>query len=268
MNCNNVRKYFYAFIDNELDVEKNVEVLAHLDMCYECSHKIERERLLQKRVKETVCTVKAPDYLEHMILKKTERKPNFFTLLRSNLMLRNNLIPLGAIAITIILIVSIFVIQSNLKKNDVLYLAESKFHNHITKPFEPDIRSQDNEVIMEYFQSKTNLNITLPGIEEGTQLVGASLSEINNAKVPMVFYMQENNLIALFIVCNTDPLSGYGANIDFTKMKEVIVDKMVVYKDNGFCNSCQVIGWKDVGNQYVMISKLNSDKMIKMLTEV
>ncbi len=35
MNCNDARKYFYAFLDNELDVEKNIEVLAHLDMCCE-----------------------------------------------------------------------------------------------------------------------------------------------------------------------------------------------------------------------------------------
>ncbi len=51
MNCNDIRKYFYAFIDNELDVEKNIEILAHLDMCYECSQKMERERLLHERTR-------------------------------------------------------------------------------------------------------------------------------------------------------------------------------------------------------------------------
>jgi len=33
LNCNNVRKYFYAFLDGELNVEKNIKILAHLNMC-------------------------------------------------------------------------------------------------------------------------------------------------------------------------------------------------------------------------------------------
>ena len=64
MNCNDVRKYFYAFLDDELDVEKNIEVLGHLDMCYGCGQRMEKERLLQTRIKETVCEVKAPAYLK------------------------------------------------------------------------------------------------------------------------------------------------------------------------------------------------------------
>jgi len=78
MNCNDVRKYFYAFLDDELDVEKNIEVLAHVDMCCECGQRMEKERLLQNRVRETVCEVKAPDYLVEAVLKGAEERPNFF----------------------------------------------------------------------------------------------------------------------------------------------------------------------------------------------
>ena len=48
MNCTDVRKYFYAFLDSELDVERNIEVLAHVNMCHACGLKIEKERLLQE----------------------------------------------------------------------------------------------------------------------------------------------------------------------------------------------------------------------------
>lgn len=68
MNCTDVRKYFYAFLDNELDVERNIEVLSHINMCHACGVKIERERLLQERVKETVCKIKVPAYLEKKFL--------------------------------------------------------------------------------------------------------------------------------------------------------------------------------------------------------
>ncbi|MCF6155103.1 MAG: hypothetical protein E3K36_07595 [Candidatus Brocadia sp.] len=41
---------------------------------------------------------------------------------------------------------------------------------------------------MEYFQRQTGLSLTLPGFKENVQLVGASVSKINNIKVPLVFY--------------------------------------------------------------------------------
>ena len=104
MNCTDVRKYFYAFLDSELDVERNIEVLAHVNMCHACGLKIEKERLLQERVKETVCKVKAPAYLEQIILRSAERKPNFFTQFIKNFLLRSRFALVSGIATAIILL--------------------------------------------------------------------------------------------------------------------------------------------------------------------
>ncbi len=268
MNCNNIRKYFHAFLDGELDVEKNIEVLTHLDMCCECSTKIERERSLQKRVKETVCMVKAPDYLKQTILKKVERKPGILTLFRENFLIKRRLIPLAGIATVLALIVSFFVVQSNLKKDDALHIAESTYHDYLMKQINPDIRSQDAESIVEYLRAQTGLNVTLPGIKENVRLVGAALAEINEAKVPMVFYMHDDTPIALFINCNSGSKSRYGTDIDCSKMKEEMVGRMVMYTDTGHCGSCRIVSWKKAGSQYVMVSVLNSDKIIKLLKKV
>ena len=259
MNCNDIRKYFYAFIDNELDVEKNIEILAHLDMCYECSQRIERERLLHNRVKETVCMVTAPPSLKHNILKSTERKPSVFTLFKENFLLRKRLIPLTGMATVMILIICFFVVTNSLQKNDIFYLAESEFHNYLMKQLDPDIRSQDSNAIVEYFQNQTGLSVTLPAIKENVQLIGGALPEIKGVKVPLVFYRHDDTPMALFINCNSD--------IDFSRMREVLVGKKVVYINAGYCGPCQIIGWKEADNQYVMISELDSDKMIRMLTE-
>ena len=61
------------------------------------------------------------------------------------------------------------------------------------------------------------------------------------------------------VICNS--------NIDFSKMKEVMADKMVVYTGIGFCGSCQIVGWKETNTQYVMVSMLHSENMIKALTK-
>ncbi len=265
MNCNDIRKYFYAFIDNELDVEKNIEILAHLDMCYECSQKIEKERLLHNMVKETVCMVKTPAYLKSKILERVETRPNFFTLLKENLLLKSRLIPLAGIATAVILIICFLVIPGNLKKNDALYLAESEFHNYLKENLDPEIRSQNVKAIVEYFQNQTGLSVTLPAIKEDIQLVGAALPRIKGVKVPLIFYMHDDIPIALFVMCDSDSLPGYKINIDFSRMKGVLKDNMMLYTDTGYCGSCQIIGWKEAGNEYVMMSNLNSDKMMRIL---
>ncbi len=266
MNCNDVRKYFYAFLDDELDVEKNIEVLAHLDMCCECGRRMEKERLLQKRVRETVCEVKAPDYLAESILKETRESPNSFILFVKNLMLRKRLIPLAGIAAAIIMIICYFVIPGNLKKNDVLYLAESKYHNFMMQQLDLDIRSHDPETVVEYLRGQTNSRVVLPEIGDDAKLVGAALSEIDGVKVSQVFYIRGEAPVSLMIICNSDSGSGYSKNIDFSGMKEIHVDeKTVYYDDEGYCGHCQIMGWREAENQYVVVSMLNSDEILKML---
>lgn len=288
MNCTDVRKYFYAFLDSELDVERNIDVLAHVNMCHACCLKIEKERLLQARVKETVCKVKAPVYLEQIILRSAERRPSFFTQCIKNFLLRSRFALVSGIATAIILIACFFVIQNKLKKNNIFYLAESKYHDYVMKQLVSDIRLQNASEIIGHFQKQIGLSITLPGIEENiqiqntkaivdyfqrqtgltvtlpfmkgnVQLVGASLTNINGKNVPLVFYMLDDTPITLAVICNS--------NIDFSKMKEVMADKMVVYTGTGFCGSCQIVGWKETNTQYVMVSMLNSGKMIKALTK-
>ena len=290
MNCTEVRKYFYAFLDSELDVEKNIEVLAHVNMCHACGLKIEKERLLQERVKETVCKVKAPVYLEHKILRSTEKRTNFFAIIKRNFLFRNKVALLSGVAATIVFIACFFIVQTELKKKDILYLAETKYHDYRMKRLDPDIRFQDTKsmlgrfpnqigldvtlpgieeniqiqntkAIVEYFQRQTGLSVTLPDItKENVKLVGATLTKINSINIPLVFYTIDDTPITLAVICNS--------NIDFSKMKEVMADKMVVYTGTGFCGACQIVGWKEAENQYVMISTLNSDKLLKIIRKV
>jgi hypothetical protein len=78
--------------------------------------------------------------------------------------------------------------------------------------------------------------------------------------------MHDETPVSLMIVCNPDSLSGDSKGIDFSGMKEISIDeKIVYYDDKGSCGHCQIMGWKKVGNQYVIVSTLNSDEMMKIL---
>ena len=92
----------------------------------------------------------------------------------------------------------------------------------VTLPgIEENIQIQNTKAIVEYFQRQTGLTVTLPFMKGNVQLVGASLTSVNGKNVPLVFYMIDDTPITLAIVCNS--------NIDFSKMKEVMADKMMVY---------------------------------------
>ena len=224
---------------------------------------MEKERLLQKRVRETVYAIKAPAYLTESILKKTEEQPNFFVLFVKNLLSGRRLVPVAGIAAAMIMIVYFFVIPGNVKKDDVLYLAESKYHNYMMQQLDLDIRSQDPATVVEYLRGQTNSKVVLPEIGGDTKLVGAALSEIDGVKVSQVFYMRGETPVSFMIIC--DPDSESGDNIDFSGMKEIFVDEKVVYYDEGYCGHCQIMGWEDAGSQYVVVSMLNSDEILRML---
>ncbi len=267
MNCNDVRKYFYAFLDDELDVEKNIEVLAHVGMCCECGQRMEKERLLQNRVKEAVCNVKAPDYLVGTILKRTEDSPNTILIFIKNLLSGKRLVPVAGIAAAIMILVYFFVMPGNVKKDELLFLAESKYHNYMTQQFDLDLRSQDPAAVVEYLRGQTNSKVVLPEIGDDAKLVGAALSEIDGVKVSQVFYQRGETPVSFMIICDPDSGPGDSKHIDFSGMKEMLVDKKVVYYDEGYCGHCKIMGWEDAGSQYIAVSMLNSDEILKMLNK-
>ncbi|MGR3218800.1 MAG: anti-sigma factor family protein [Candidatus Anammoxibacter sp.] len=260
MNCNSIRKYFYAFIDGELNVERNIEILAHLDMCYECSKKIETERMLQKRVKETVCKATAPDYLKQKLFRKVKRKAGFIALLKDSLLLKSRLVPIGALATILIVVAGFFTIQNYSEKNSFFHVVESRYHDLLMKQLETDIRSHDAEAIAGYIQDKTGLHVKLPDVRDNAKLIGAAISTVNNKDVPLVFYIVDDIPVALYIVSKD--------SVDFKGMSEMKTNDNTVYRHEGFCSTCQIIGWNENGNRYIMVSKLNSEKMMGMVTKV
>ncbi len=265
MNCNDVRKYFYAFLDDELDVEKNIEVLAHVDMCCECGQRMEKERLLQNRVRETVCEVKAPGYLVEAVLGGAEERPHFLVSLVRNLLSERRLVPVAGVVAAVIMIACFFVIPGSSRKDGVLFLAESKYHSYMMQQLDLDIHSHNTTAVEEYLRDQTNSKVVLPELGDDAKLVGAALSEVNGVKVSQVFYMRGETPVSFMIICDPDSGSGDSNNFDFSGMKEMFVDEKVVYYDEGYCGHCKVMGWEDAGNRYVVVSMLNSDKILKML---
>ncbi|MFQ5462619.1 MAG: zf-HC2 domain-containing protein [Phycisphaerae bacterium] len=50
MNCGDVHVYLFAFLDNELESARSIELQQHLDRCATCAREAEIERTIQKRL--------------------------------------------------------------------------------------------------------------------------------------------------------------------------------------------------------------------------
>jgi putative zinc finger protein len=77
--CERYRRYFDAYLDNELLVETNQDVLQHLNTCPDCNHVLETRARMKQLVKEAVTKEEAPLELA-MALRdrfRTERKSFF-----------------------------------------------------------------------------------------------------------------------------------------------------------------------------------------------
>ena len=162
-------------------------------------------------------------------------------------------------------IVYFFVMTGNAKKDDLLFLAESNYHNYMMQQLDLDIRSQNPETVVEYLREQTKSGVALPEIGDDAKLIGAALSEIDGMKVSQVFYLRDETPVSFMIICNSDSGSGDSKNIDFSRMKETLVDEKVVYYDEGYCGHCQVVGWEEAGNQYAVVSMLTSDEILRIL---
>ncbi len=263
MNCNNVRKYFNAFIDGALDVERNIDVLSHLEMCFECSSRIEAERAMQKRLKEAVCAVNAPANLIRAVrdMGRAEKKPGVFRFLDYIFSSMNVVVPLGGMAIVLIGIAVFFFSQNNKVELDgALRFAESQFHGHLMSGAAPDLETNKTSEVVEFILNNTGVAASLPYISEEAELVGVSMAMIEGKSSPLVFYNLDGSPVALFIDNNAD--------VNFATVDAGATGRSRVFKTAGYCGECQIVEWNEVGNKYIMVSQLDSSRMIDMVTRV
>ena len=77
--CERYRRYFDAYLDNELLVETNQDVLQHLNSCPECARILEARARTKQRVRDAVTKEQAPPELVAALRNRlrTER-PGFF----------------------------------------------------------------------------------------------------------------------------------------------------------------------------------------------
>jgi len=69
-DCEKIRRYLDSYLDNELLVETNHEVLRHLGTCSDCTRVLEDRARLKKAVKQAVTQQEAPAALQDLLVSR------------------------------------------------------------------------------------------------------------------------------------------------------------------------------------------------------
>src|SRR5215831_19219832 len=77
--CERYRRYFDAYLDNELLVETNQEVLNHLASCPECNRILEDRARLKQIVRQTVTAETVPSELIAAVRNQVRRRGSVFS---------------------------------------------------------------------------------------------------------------------------------------------------------------------------------------------
>lgn len=73
MKCTEARKFLSAFVDNELDVRSNLELLDHVQICQDCSRRVDDLKRLKDAVESYMSSVGAPREVKDRVLESLHR---------------------------------------------------------------------------------------------------------------------------------------------------------------------------------------------------
>jgi mycothiol system anti-sigma-R factor len=66
VNCEEVLRHLFAYIDQELDAEASAEIERHIELCRGCFSRVEFERRLKAMARETA-SAEAPERLHRRL---------------------------------------------------------------------------------------------------------------------------------------------------------------------------------------------------------
>lgn len=257
MNCNDMQYLIHAYIDNELDMAKCIEVEQHLNECSKCSTAYSNYLELHNKLRTQDLYFAAPEDL----LDKINSSINP-TGLGSPITIRNKFfnrynISLG-IAAAIIIFLSIIIIRSNSLNNN--YMEEYILSNHLRSlalnseeiktgsdingtSRLTDVTSTDEHTVKPWFDGKLDFSPPVIDLKDkGFQLIGGRLDYIKNQPAAALVYKYKKHIINMFVTLSDKSLS---ANSGDSRLR-------------GF----NLISWNKSGMNYWVISDLNSEQLL------
>jgi anti-sigma factor RsiW len=217
MNCAEMNLLLHAYVDDELDVARSLEVQQHVKACANCAKKMNSLKSLHSAFKESDLTYNAPASLRRSAQKmagisRERQTPHLF-----DLQWLWKWLAVGSLTVAVIAIVTR---PAGISPNDELTGEVVSSHvrslmaGHLT-----DVLSSDKHTVKPWFAGKLDFS---PGVtdfaDQGFSLIGGRLDYIEGRAVAALVYQHNKHFINVFIwpATNTSALTSgnyHGYNI-------------------------------------------------------
>lgn len=199
MECKYVRTLIDGYLDNELDLPRNLEVDEHLRGCTGCSQMYQGRRALRDRVRSNSLYFRAPDELRQRIQRSLSQAAAMpWPPRRMPWHWIRVVAPLAAAAVIALMLFPVFRTPSSdtiIAQEVVSSHIRSLMVNHLT-----DVPSSDKHTVKPWFDGKLDF---APPVEdlasEGFPLVGGRLDYLNNRPVAALIYQRHKHFINMFL---------------------------------------------------------------------
>ncbi|NOZ21605.1 MAG: hypothetical protein GXP25_11035 [Planctomycetes bacterium] len=251
MDCEEVRKYIHPFLDDELDVETNLDVLEHINFCTECGERFEEEKNLQEIIRAGLLRTPKPEGLHDRICQaipfEKKRKRSRASLVVAGLVLAS----IGALAFSVD-VVREWIVPS--AESALMFASADRHEKFLRDELPMGIVSQDPAVVSEYFRTKFGFPLKVHSLAaEHFQLVGGRLCHLMGRPAACVMYHQPGGAkvpactLALFMLVDKPTLSsGHTTKIEGNLALGTAEKKPVVlWRQAGIVSACVIDGTEE-----------------------
>lgn len=258
MNCQETRVLLHAFLDDELDPVRSLDVQSHLDACPDCAREHAAHRSLRAALRDEALYFRSPEGLESRVRASLgsrvaiERRAGWLDAVGALVRMRWAWLPAGAaaalLAVTVITIGRFAAPPPGPLADDLLGREVVASHvrslmaSHLT-----DVPSSDQHTVKPWFNGRLDFSPPVKDLAaEGFALVGGRLDYLAGRPVAALVYQRRLHVINLMVW----PAPGQADR------------HLTAAPQQGY----HILHWTQGGMSYWVVSDLNENEMKEFVT--
>ena len=240
------RNLLHAYLDDELDLVRSMELEDHLVECGDCTREVASYRALKESLQAADLRYSAPQGFRQRLMAKVEEleRP------QSRMIRQSRSIPWwswASVAASLLVVASVLLFNvyrergHDLAHEIVADHVRSLMASHLT-----DVLTSDQHTVKPWFNGKLDFSPQVRDLSgDGFELIGGRLEYLNGHSVAAIVYQRRKHVINVF----TWPLSGSD-------------EQPRTLARQGF----NLVEWKQSGMYYCAISDLNQQELLELVS--